>query len=229
MGMQHVIHREPDGMERLLAVLGGQQVIDVSDTDLRRITGIDRSTARSGAIQFRCRVVGVDDVFRLEPETREIGVEKRRIRIGVQQARNTNSKFGTFCHQSRTILRSLRNKESFGRRYRISDHLHLARAEDIMGRNIDKVWIRRLHFVDIRLDVLHLVQVFNRPFLTCSDNEALLTHAQRNLRLPWLELNWLGQFDNACGTWSELNLDKWLNLRLERRRCMGAASSTGGA
>src|SRR5580658_3344431 len=212
-------------MKGLLAVLGGQQVIDVSDADLGWIAGIDGATARPRAIQLRGCVVGVDDVLRLESETREIRIEQRCVSIGVQQARNTYSELGTFRHQSRAILRGLRNKESFGRRNGISDQFHLTRAENIMRSNIDKVWIRCLHFVDVCFDVLHFIQVFDRTLLTCSDNEALLARPQGDLCLTQLELDWLGQFDDSCGTWSKLNLDERLDLGFERRRSVGAAAS----
>ena len=49
-GMQHVVHREENGVERLLAVLHLNQVVDVRDADLRREAGIDGAAIGAGAI-----------------------------------------------------------------------------------------------------------------------------------------------------------------------------------
>ena len=64
--VQHVDHREEDDVERLLAVLLLNQVVDVRDADLRREAGIDRAAAGARAVQLRTGVVGIDDVLRLD-------------------------------------------------------------------------------------------------------------------------------------------------------------------
>ncbi len=50
--MQNVIHREEDYVQRFLAMLFLNQVVDVRNSDLRWETGIDRTTARASTIKF---------------------------------------------------------------------------------------------------------------------------------------------------------------------------------
>ena len=61
--MQHVVHGEPDGVERLLAVLYGQQVVDVRDADLGGIARIDGPTAGTGAMRPVSRSASVGAPF----------------------------------------------------------------------------------------------------------------------------------------------------------------------
>ena len=107
MAVQHVIHREPDRVERLLAVLGGKQVVNVRDADLRGITRIDRAAASSGAIQLRRGVVGVENVLGLEAEGGEVSIEERRVGVGIQQAGNADAEILAALHQRNAFLDGL--------------------------------------------------------------------------------------------------------------------------
>src|SRR5579864_1078584 len=79
--VQDVVHREEDGVERLLLVLLLNEVVDVRDADLCREAGINRAATRSRAIKFRTRIVGIDDVLWLNAKALEVGVEERSIRV----------------------------------------------------------------------------------------------------------------------------------------------------
>ena len=74
-----------------LLCLVAMQVVDMRDADLRGIAGIDRAPARAGAVKLRRGVVGVDDIFRLESEAGEVGVEQRRVGVGIEKARNADA------------------------------------------------------------------------------------------------------------------------------------------
>jgi hypothetical protein len=99
MAVQHVIHGEPDGVERLLAVLRGKQIVDMRDADLRRIARIDGAAASACAIKLRCGVVGVENILGLQPERSKVRVEKRRIGVGIQQARNADAEVFSALHE----------------------------------------------------------------------------------------------------------------------------------
>jgi hypothetical protein len=68
MRMKDVVHRERNRVQWFLVVLGGEQIVDVSDADLGGIAGIDRAAARARAVQLRRGVVGVKDVFSFDTE-----------------------------------------------------------------------------------------------------------------------------------------------------------------
>src|SRR5580698_60261 len=97
-------------MERLLAVLCGEQIVDMRDADLRRIAWIDRASTGSGAIEIRRGVVGVDDVLGLYAEAREVRIEQRRIRIGVEQAGNPDTELFAALHERGALLDGLGDK-----------------------------------------------------------------------------------------------------------------------
>src|SRR5215472_2420184 len=94
-------------MERLLAVLFLNQVVNVRNPDLRREAGVDRTTAGTGAIKFGTGVVGINDVFRLHTQALEIGVEQRSIRIDIQDTRNSDAELAAILHESAAFLVSL--------------------------------------------------------------------------------------------------------------------------
>ena len=97
--VQHVIHGEEDRVQRLLAVLLLDQVVDVRNADLRREARIDGAAAGARAIQFGTGVIGVDDVLRLHAEALEIAVEQRRVGVDVQHARNADAELLAILHQ----------------------------------------------------------------------------------------------------------------------------------
>ncbi len=88
-------------------------------------------------------------------------------------------------------------------------------TEDVAGGNIDIVRIRFFDLVDVRLDVLHVSQIFYRPFFAGGNDQPLLADAQRNLGLAGLEVDRLGQLNHLAGAGRHLNLDQRLNLGLE--------------
>src|SRR5271168_3114644 len=61
--MQNVVHGEENYIQRLLAVLLLNQVVDVRNTDLRREAGIDRASTGPGAIKFRTGVIGINNIL----------------------------------------------------------------------------------------------------------------------------------------------------------------------
>ena len=69
-------------------------------------------------------------------------------------------------------------------------------TEDVMRSDIDEVGIGFLDLVDIGLDVLHVVEVFDGSLFAGGDDEALLAHAQRDLGLARLEFDGLWQLDD---------------------------------
>src|ERR1700730_1348834 len=71
---QHVIHGEEDDVQRLLAVLFLDQVIDMRNPDFRRKAGIDSATACARAVEFGTGVIRIDDVFRLHAKTFEVSI-----------------------------------------------------------------------------------------------------------------------------------------------------------
>src|SRR5215467_13975736 len=128
--MQHVVHWEPDDMQRLLVVFRGKQIVDVSYADFRWIAGVDSTTTGASSVKFWCRVVRVNDVLRFNAETRKVGVEQRRIAVSIQQAWNTDAKFLAPFHQCDTLLGLFRYEEPFCIRNCIGDNFHLTMTED---------------------------------------------------------------------------------------------------
>ncbi len=63
--MQNVVHREKDGVERLLAMLFLNEIVNVRNSDLGREARVDGAAARTSAIQFGACVVGINNIFRL--------------------------------------------------------------------------------------------------------------------------------------------------------------------
>jgi hypothetical protein len=58
--------------------------MNVSDPNFRRETRIDGSAARSGAIEFWTRVIGIDQILGLQTEALKVPIEQRRVHIRVQ-------------------------------------------------------------------------------------------------------------------------------------------------
>ena len=169
------------------AVLRCEQIVDVRDADLRGIAGIDGAAACAGAVEFRRGVVGVDDVFGLQPEAGEVRVEERRVGVGVQQPRNADAEILAPFHQRGAFFYRLRNEKPLRSWDGVGDDLDLAMAEDIACGNVDKVGIGGLDLVDIGLDVLHLVEIFHGALFAGGDDEPLFAHAQRDLGLARLK------------------------------------------
>src|ERR1700750_2441671 len=103
-------------------------------------------------------------------------------------------------------------------------------TEYLAGSHVDIIRIGFFDLVDVRLDVLHVVQVFYSSLFTGSDDQSLLAHAQRHLRLARLEVSRLRQFDDFSRAGCKLDLDERFHLGLEwRGRSASAARATACA
>src|SRR5215471_20032970 len=105
--MQNVVHREEDGVERLLAMLFLNQVVDVRDADLRGEAGVDGAAAGSGAIEIGAGVVGINNIFGLHTEAFEIRVEEWSVSVDVQHARDADAQLFSILHQSEPLFVAL--------------------------------------------------------------------------------------------------------------------------
>ena len=163
------------------------QVVDVRNPDFGGETGIDSASARAGTIQIGTGVVGVNNVFWLHTQTFKVPVEQWRVRVDVQHARNANAKFLSILHERSAFFARL--IPEFRHRNRVSNALCIDGAEDFPGSEIHEVRILILDFVDSRLDVLHIIDIFDQTLLAGSNNEALFPVHQRNLGdfLNWHE------------------------------------------
>jgi hypothetical protein len=81
--VENVVHREKDNVERLLAVLFLDQVVDMRNADLGWEAGIDGTAACAGTVEFGTGVIGVDHVLRLHAQAFEVRVEQRRVGVNV--------------------------------------------------------------------------------------------------------------------------------------------------
>ena len=163
------------------------------------------------------------------PRAGEVGVEERRVGVGVEQARDADAEVLAALHQRNALFDGLGDEEALGAGDGVGDHFDIARPEDVVRGDIDEVGIGFLDLVDVGLDVLHVGEVFDGSLFAGGDDEALLAHAQRHLGLARLEFDGLRQFDDFAGAGRDLNLDERLGLGLEGRGRVRAASATGTA
>ena len=103
---QHVVHREEDDVQRLLAMLLLDQVVDVRNADLRREAGIDGAAARARPVEIGTGVVGINDVFRLHAQALQISVEQRRVGVDVEHARNADAELLAAFHERNALFRA---------------------------------------------------------------------------------------------------------------------------
>ena len=177
--VQHVVHREEDRVERLLAVLHLDQVVDVRDADLRREARIDGAAAGAGAIQLRRGVVGVDDVFRLHAEAFEIGVEERRVDVGVQHARNADAQSSRASPSARRVPSPPSSRRATG--------IGSATDFDVRGRKTScaaistKFGFASLIWSRPALMSFMSFDVFDRALFAGGDDQALLVDRERHL------------------------------------------------
>ena len=179
--VQHVVHREEDRVQRLLAMLLLNQVVDVRNADLGREAGIDRAAARARAIQLGTGVVGVNDVFRLHAQAFEVGVEQRSVGVDVQHARNADAELLAILHQRDALFGRLCSSQPSLAGQRIGHALGVDRPEDFVRRDIDEVRMLVANLVEPGLDVLHVVDIFDRALFAGGDDQALLAVHERNL------------------------------------------------
>src|SRR5271165_3141549 len=169
--VEDVHHGEEDQVERLLGGFDGEQIMDVSDADLCRETRIDGSAAGAGAIKLRTGVIGVNEILGFEAEAFEVRVEERRVDVGVQHPRDANAQIGPILHQGHAV--SCRSGPG-ARGYRVGDERGLARTEGFVRGQVDEVRVILFRRVQPRLDVLHVVHLFDGALFAGGDNQALL-------------------------------------------------------
>src|SRR5580704_10882182 len=155
------------------------QVVDVRNANLRWEAGIDGAPVRSRPIEFRTRVVGVDDVLWLNTQTFQIPVEQWSIRVDVQQAGNSHAQFLALLHQRNAFFRSFVPEFRSGNR--VSHALRIHRTKDLAGSEVHEVGIFPLDLVETSLDVLHIVDIFDLTLFAGGDDQPLLAMHQRNL------------------------------------------------
>src|SRR5580693_10127367 len=176
---QHVIHREKDDVQRFLAMLFLDQVIDVRNADLCREARIDSASAGSSTIEVGTGVVGVNDVFRLHTQAFQISIKQWRICIDVQHAGNAHAQLLALLHERNAFFRSLIPESR--RRNRVGYILRIHRAKDLAGGEVHEVRIFPLDLIETGLYVLHVVDIFDQTLFAGGDNQPLLAMHQRNL------------------------------------------------
>src|SRR5690242_17130604 len=103
--MQHVVHWEEDGVERLLPMFFLDQVVNMRDPDLGREARVNGTPAGASAVQFLTGVVGVNDVLGLQSQALEISVEERGIGVDVQNAWDADSDLLPVLHKRNAFFR----------------------------------------------------------------------------------------------------------------------------
>jgi hypothetical protein len=84
-------------------------------------------------------------------------------------------------------LVALETKRPFVPGDRVRDALDIAHPEHLSCGDVDEVRVGGLDLVDVGLDPLHVVQIFDRTLFAHGDNQTLLAQAQGNFRLARLE------------------------------------------
>ena len=176
---KHVVHREEDDVQRLLAVLLLNQVVDVGDADLGGEAGIDCAPARARAVEIRTGVIGVDDIFRLHAQAFEVSVEQRRVGVNVQHPRNADAEFLAIFHERDTLFGGL--VPEFRCRDGIGHALGVDRPKYFVRGDFYEIRMLVFDFIDSRLDVLHVIDIFDQAFFAGGDDQALLAVHERDL------------------------------------------------
>ena len=180
VGGEAVDHGEEDHVQRLLGVYREQQVVDVRNAQLRREARVDGAALGAFLIELLAGEVGVDDVFRLDPQGREVAREHRGHRVHIEHARHADADLGALLHQLDALLGG-RGEDELGQR--VGHQRRIRHAEHRLGRYLDKVGIGLLDLVQTPLDLAHVVDALDGALLAGGDDEALRAGLQRNLGL----------------------------------------------
>src|SRR5580704_5326824 len=154
------------------------QVVDVGYSDFRRETRVNGTAAGARAIQIGTRIVGINDVLRLETQALEISIEQRRVRVDVQHAWNADADFVAILHE-RDALPG--RSSPCPCRNRVGDILGVRGTEDFLRGDIDKIRVLVPDLVQSGFDVFHFAQIFYRSFFAGGNNQPLLAVHERNL------------------------------------------------
>ena len=98
------------------------------NADLGGEARVNRPAARTRAIQFGTRVVGVNNVLRLHAQAFQIGVKERRVRVDIQHARHADTNVLAVLHQRDALFGRLRPG---ARRDRVRHTLRVRWPEDL--------------------------------------------------------------------------------------------------
>src|SRR5690348_5568362 len=147
------------------------QVVDVGYSDFRRETRVDGAAASARAIQFGTRIVGINDVLRLEAQAFEVGVEQRSIRVDVQHTWNADTHFAAILHEGDALFSRLSPRP---RGNRVGDILGVRGTEDFLRGDIDEIRVFVANLVQPGFDAFHFVQIFYRSFFAGRYNQPLL-------------------------------------------------------
>src|SRR4030095_314454 len=168
--MQNVVHREKDGVKWLFAMFLLDQVVDMGYSDFRRETRVDGAAAGARAIQLGTRIVGINDVLRLEAQAFEVGVEQGSIRVDVHHAWNANTNFAAILHERDALLCRL-SPGPCGNR--VGHILSVRGAKDFLRGDIDKIRMLVPNLVQSSFDVFHFAQIFHRSFFAGGNDQPL--------------------------------------------------------
>src|ERR1700758_3083222 len=153
------------------------QVVDVGYSDFRWKARVDGATAGARAIQLGTRIVGINDVFRLQAQAFEVGVEQRSIGVDVQHAWNADTDFAAILHERDALLGRLSPGPC---RNRVGDILGVGGSKDFLRGDIDKIRMLVANLVQPSFDVFHFTQIFYRSFFAGGDDQPLFAVHERN-------------------------------------------------
>ena len=89
---------------------------------------------------------------------------------GVQEAWNTDAVVFSPFHERSALFNRFRNEQALNGGDGVGDDLNIPMAEDVACGDIDEVRIDSLYLVNVGLDVLHLGEIFDRPFFASGDD-----------------------------------------------------------
>src|SRR5580704_16029379 len=154
------------------------QVVDVGYSDFRRETRVNGTAAGARAIQIGTRIVGINDVLRLETQALEISIEQRRIRVDIEHAWNADADFAAILHERDALPSRL---SPCPRRNRVGHILGVRGTKDFLRGDIDKIRMLVPNLVQSGFDVFHFAQIFYRSFFAGGDDQPLFAVHQWNL------------------------------------------------
>ena len=154
------------------------QVVNVGYSDLRRETRVDGAAAGARAIQLGTRIVGINDVLRLEAQAFEVGVEQRSIRVDVQHAWNADTDLAAILHERDALLGRLSPCPCGNR---VGHILGVRGTKDFLRGDIDKIRMLVPNLVQSSFDVFHFAQIFYRSFFAGGDDQPLFAVHEWNL------------------------------------------------
>ena len=176
-----VDHRAEDDVQRLLLVVHIEQVMYVRDADLGGETRVNGAALCSFLVEAFIRVIGINEVFRGNPQRLEVGAEDGVHGVHVENARNPDAKVLALFHQLEALL-LLWSDRDLGQR--IGNNRRRVRFEGSFCAGFRHVGVVLLGGIQTLFDLAHVVNVFDKALLAAiPDNQALDSWKDGNLRL----------------------------------------------